>query len=132
MKTPLGASPEVAAGFVLRLRDAWVKSNRMLPADYLDVHARRILLDQRAYQKRVFADEEWIRGLLHTGASEGSAVPAYLPAALARKLPLLSRFPARILAEAVPQQDQYESHPAALEVIALARVLPARARAARS
>ena len=126
-KTPLGASPEVAAGFVERVRDAWTKANRLLPADYLDVHARRILLDQRAYQRRVLADAEWIRALL-SPPGDRSAIPAYLPASLARRLPLFSRFPARLVAEVVPQQDQYETHPLALRVLALARVAPARHR----
>ncbi len=132
MKTPLGASPEVAAGFSARVREAWTRHGRMLPADYLDVHARRILLDQRAYQKRVLWDEEWIRALLaplpQAPTSSIPAVPTYLPAALARRLPLFARFPARVLAEAVPQQDQHETHPVALRALALARVLPPRQR----
>jgi len=125
--TPLGSSPEVASSFSLRIREAWVKANRMLPPDYLDVHSRRVLLEQRKYQMRELADAQWIRALLH-GVSGERPVPTYLPAELARKMPLFARFPARLIAEVVPQQDQSESHPVALRVVAIARQVSARVR----
>jgi hypothetical protein len=125
--TPLGNSPEVASSFSLRIRDAWMKANRMLPADYLDVHSRRVLLEQRKYQMRELADAQWIRALLH-GVSPERPVPTYLPADLAKKMPLFARFPARLIAEVVPQQDQSEPHPVALRVIAIARQVSARGR----
>lgn len=52
-----------------------------------------------------------------------------LPAALAKQLPLFHRFPARLLAEAFPQQDQLDPGPVALRVVALGRVVAGRARA---
>ena len=127
MKTPLGGSPGVAAGFVARVREAWSRANRLLPGDYLDLHTRRLLLEKRAYQKRQLNNEVWIRALL-TQPGESAPIPAYLPEALGRWLPLFARFPARLLAEAVPQQDQSETHPVALRVAALARVVTGRAR----
>ncbi len=128
MKTPLGASPEVALGFITRLREAWSKATRILPADYLDHHARRLLLDQRLYQKRRLANATWIRALF-TPAGASVPVPAYLPEAIGPWLPLFARFSARLIAEALPQQDQHESSPAALRVCALARVLAPKGRA---
>ena len=127
MKTPLGDSPEVALGFIARLREAWAKASRILPADYLDHHTRRLLLDQRAYQKRSLGNAAWIRALL-TPAGASVPVPAYLPEAMGPWMPLFTRFSARVIAEALPQQDQHESSPVALRVCALARVLPPRGR----
>jgi hypothetical protein len=40
---------------------------------------------------------------------------------MAKKLPLYRRFPARLIAEVHLQVDQYETHPAALKVLALVR-----------
>lgn len=128
MKTPLGGSPEVALGLITRLREAWSKASRILPADYLDHHARRLLLDQRLYQKRRLAGAIWIRALFTpTGASV--PVPTYLPEAMGPHLPLFARFAARLIAEAIPQQDQHESSPVALRVCALSRVVAPRPRA---
>ena len=127
MRTPLGASPGVAAGFVARVREAWVKSHRLLPADYLDIHTRRLLLEQRSYQKRELWGDTYLRALI-APSGEGSGIPVYLPAPIAKQLPLFARFPARVIAEAFPQQDQLEAHPVALRVTALARVVPGRAR----
>ncbi len=122
-KSPFGALPEVAAGWSGRIREAWVKApNRMLPADYLEANTRRVLLEQRSYQRRDLCNELWVRGeIIPTGLS--TAVPVYLPDAVARWLPLFARFPARVIAEAVPQQDHAESAPVALRAVALARLV---------
>lgn len=127
LATPLGSSPEVAASFSLRVRDAWIRANRILPPDYLDVHTRRVLLEQRRYQMRDLLGAQWIRALVHTASGERPA-PAYLPAELAKKLPLFVRFPARLVVEALPAQDQNEGHPVALRVLALARAVTGRTR----
>jgi hypothetical protein len=99
----------------------------MVPADYLDVHARRILLDQRSFQRRILCNEEWVRALLAL-PGQPVHVPTYIPAASARWLPLFGRFAARVIAEIVPQLDQHEGHPLALRVVALARVVSPRTR----
>ncbi len=131
MKTPLGESPEMALGLITRLREAWAKATRILPADYLDHHARRLLLDQRLYQKRKLAGAIWLRALF-TPAGASVPVPVYLPEAVGPWLPLFTRFSARLIAEAIPQQDQHESSPVALRVRALARVVTPRLRARSS
>ena len=123
--TPLGSSAEVASNFSLRVREAWAKANRMLPPDYIDVHSRRVLLEQRKYQKRELSGAEWIRALLH-GPMADKGIPTYLPIELAKKLPLFSRFSARLVVEALPQQDQSESQVVALRVLALARTVAGR------
>jgi hypothetical protein len=118
--------PDVIESLLARVRDAWSKANRALPASYLDTQSERTLLEQRRYQKRTLLDAEWIRGLWHGSGSAEGAIPAYLPAALEKRLPLFRRFAARLIAETLPQQDQYEAHPLALRVVALARVVRGR------
>jgi hypothetical protein len=130
MQTPLQGSPEIVEGFIERMREAWSKANRLLPATYLDTHTERILLEQRHYQRRDLLDGSWIRALLKVQDEDGK-MPVYLPMHLQRRLPLFKRFPARIIVEALPQQDQYESHPVAHRALALARLLPALQRGAR-
>ncbi len=130
MQTPLQGSPEIVEGFIERMREAWSKANRLLPPTYLETHTERMLLEQRHYQRRDLFDASWIRALLTVQAEDGK-MPVYLPMHLQRKLPLFKRFPARIIVEALPQQDQYESHPVAHRALALARLLPALQRGAR-
>jgi hypothetical protein len=55
-------------------------------------------------------------------------VPVYLPEAAAKKLPLYQRFKARLIAEVQLAVDQYETHPAALRVLAVGRLVPAPGR----
>ena len=125
--TPLGSSPEVAASFSIRVRDAWVKANRMLAPDYLDIHSRRVLLEQRKYQIRELIGASWIRALLHSPSTE-KPIPTYLPADLKKQLPLFIKFPARLIVEILPQQDQNEPQNIALKGLALARTIAGRPR----
>ena len=122
LKTELQGAPEVVEALVLRVRDAWSKANRLLPPNHLETQPERLLLERRNYQKRDLLDGEWIRALF-TPVGADAPVPIYLPAALARRLPLFKRFGARVIAEVHPQQDQYESHPVALRVLAIARLV---------
>ncbi len=128
LAVPLAASPEGAASMTDRIREAWSKANRLLRPDHLDTTSRRVLLDQRKYQLREIFDDQWIRALL-TPLGGRAAIPTYLPASLARSLPLLARFAARVVAEVVPQQDEAEALPVALRVGALGRTVAARGRA---
>lgn len=121
LKMPLEGAPEVVQSFLLKVRDAWTAANKVLPPDYLVSHTERTLLNQRQYQKRELLDDEWIRALWSMG--EGTSMPAYIPAKLAKRLPLFRQFSARVIVEALPQQDMYETHPVALRVVTLARVL---------
>ncbi len=115
-------APEVADGLISRIREAWSRANRLLPATYLETHPERALLEQRRYQRREVLDATWIRAVLTVHAGD-LPVPTYLPIALEKRLPLFKSFAARAVVEAIPQQDQYESHPLALRVVSLARVI---------
>jgi hypothetical protein len=116
-------TPEAARGMSERIREAWEKANRKLPEDHLGAQIEQRVLEKRQYQKRELLDDEWIRALFTPRGSEG-AVPSYLPAKLSKRLPLFPRFPARLLVELYPQQDQREKHQAALKVVAVARLSP--------
>ena len=50
-------------------------------------------------------------------------IPTYLPDSLSEELPMYTRLRARLVAEVRMAEDQYESHPAALKVLALGRVV---------
>lgn len=124
---PQAASPESTASMTDHIREAWSRANRLLRPDHLDATSRRVLLEQRSYQHRELYDEPWIRALL-TPPGSRAAIPAYLPASLAKALPLFGRFSARVVAEVVPQQDEAETFPVALRVGALSRTVLTRGR----
>lgn len=116
-------APEVARGLTDRIREAWDKANRKLPADHLDNQILQKLLAERKYQKREVLDGEWIRALyLSSPSANDPPVPTYVPSKLAKRLPLFPRFTVKMLVELYPQQDLRESCDAALKVVALARV----------
>jgi hypothetical protein len=126
----LRSTPAVTEGLTTRVRQAFGRVKRAVPAGHLEAQTDRALLEQRRYQQRTFCGEPHLRALLHAG--EGRSMLAYLPSSTAMLLPLLQHFPARLIAEALPSTDQYETHPFALRVLALARlVTPVTARGAR-
>jgi hypothetical protein len=117
------SAPAVAEGLTTRLRDTFQKGKRVVPPGYFDAQVERAALEQRLYQRRDVLGDRHIRALLHL---EGAAapVPVYLPDHLAKRLPLFLRFRARVVAEVHGPVDAYETHAAALKVIALGRMMP--------
>jgi hypothetical protein len=114
---------QVAEGMTARIRDAFQKARRGVAPDYLEAQTERALLERRAYQRRQVLGMTAIRGLLHSAISSSiRPAPVYLPEDIAKKLPLFSRFRARMIAELYLQEDQYEAHPGALKALALGRV----------
>jgi hypothetical protein len=123
----------IADGMTLRLKEAFTQVNRSLPANYVDSSVERILLEQRQYQKRVILGSSRLRTALVPAAAggatgKGAGIPAYLPEYLQAELPMFQRFRATLIAEAHSQQDQFETHPFSLVVLALGRVLPVPGR----
>jgi hypothetical protein len=117
--------PQVIEGFTARVREAFQKGRRTVGPDYLDTQAERALLEGRHYQRRKILGMTAIRALLHPALGGGARpAPVYVPDSLADKLPLYARFRARLIAELTMQEDQYETHPAALKALALGRVIP--------
>lgn len=124
LKLPdLRTAPAVVEGLTTRIQEAFAQGKRAVPQGYLDAQVERALLEQRHYQRRSVFGGRHLRSLL-TAAGSSQQIPGYLPDALAQKLPLYQRFKARVIAEIHPQVDQYETHPVALRVVALARALP--------
>lgn len=116
------ASPDVVSAMTAKVREAFQNaSSRTVSASFLDEQTERALLEKRALQKRDVFGGAYARSILAFGGT--SAVPTYLPWDVAKKLPLFRRLRVRVLVEAHHQADQYESHPAALKVVALARIV---------
>ena len=119
----LRTSPVVVESLTLRIRETFAQGKRAVPPTYLDTQVERALLEQRHYQRRAVFGGPHLRALL-TPSGSAQAYPAYMPDALAQKLPLYQRFKARLIVEIHPQLDQYETSPLGLRVIALGRALP--------
>jgi len=121
LSTPLmSGSNEPVRNVLDHLRKLYGQSKRALSLDYLNETVERGLLEQRQYARRKLFGGEVLRGELSVG--EKHRVVVYLPEALDRQLPLMTRFETRMIAEAHLRQDQSESHPYALKVITLGRV----------
>ncbi|AKT36749.1 DUF2169 family type VI secretion system accessory protein [Chondromyces crocatus] len=124
LDTPgMSRAGSVAESLSTRVRDAFTQAYRSLSPSFLDEHAERTLLEQRAHQKRTLLGQSWLRGLL-TPAPGQSPIPTYLPESLSTELPMYQRFKVRLVAEARLQLDQLEQHPIALRAVALARLVP--------
>jgi len=124
LKTPgLSSAPAVSDGLTTRIKEAFGQGRRSVPAGYVDTHTERVLLEQRYYQKRAVLGEKYLRALLPLPGSS-APLPTYLPEAVSSRLPMYQRFRARLIVEVHQQEDQYESNPLALRVLALSRMTP--------
>lgn len=120
LQTPgLSSAPSVSEGLTSRIREAFTREKKSLSADYLDTQMERALLAGRHYQRRDVLGETHLRFLLRTG--EGSPVVGYIVEEVAKKLPMFKRFRGRMVAEVHLVEDQYETAPHALRVVAFAR-----------
>jgi hypothetical protein len=127
VQTPgLSAAPAVSEGLTRRIREAFVKEKTM-PSDYLDTQMDRVLSMGRHYQKRTVLGGKYLRCLLWPPGEE-QAVLGYLPEEVGSKLPMWKRFPARLIAEVHPAQDEHEAPAHAVRVLAVARVGAAKAK----
>jgi hypothetical protein len=115
---------DVAEGFTRRVEQAFAASARSVPPGYLQGSVDKLLLDGRHYRKKSVFSEPRIRAELACPGSD--PIPAYLPVALAMRLPLFARFRSVLVVELRTQEDQHEAHPHALVVLAIARVLAGR------
>jgi hypothetical protein len=122
LQTPgLSAAPAVCEGLTNRIREAFSKEKKALPADYLDAQMERVLLSERQYQKRKVLGGVYLRVLVWL-PGEKDALIGYLPQDVAEKLPAYRRFRARVAVEVHPRKDQYEGRDEALRVVALGAV----------
>lgn len=86
----------------------------------IDAEVERALDGSRQYDERTVLGAKFLRATIGSGAD---AAPAYVPESARDFLPLLGAFRARLVAEVHPRQDRTESHPIALRVIAIARLI---------
>jgi len=117
------AAPAIPEGLTVRLREAFASGRRPLSSTELDAHIERALITKRHYQKRELFGGQKLRALL-TMSGAKRPIPAYLPVAVARELPLSLRFRARLVVEAYFRVDQYEACATALKVFALGWFMP--------
>ncbi|MGK3961305.1 DUF2169 domain-containing protein [Sorangium sp. So ce118] len=128
VQTPgLSAAPAVSEGLTARIRDAFAKEKKALPADYLDTQVERVLLSGRHYQKREVLGGSFLRCLVRL-PGESQAIVGYLPEEVGKKLPMWKSFRARLIAEVHPPQDQYETLGRAVKVLGVARAGVAQAK----
>jgi hypothetical protein len=137
LATPgLMSAPAVAEGLTKRIEDAFAQGKRVVATGYLEAQRERALLEQRQYQRRSVLGGKHLRGLLRpsgaepaagvrlgSGGKQAGAVPVYLPESIAEELPMYPRFRARVIAVLRLAADRYETHPAALRALALARLV---------
>lgn len=123
LKTPwLKGASGIAEGLTAKLKEVFGRGNRVLPPRYLEGHTERMLIEQRAYQKRMVLGKMCIRSLLHLPGQQGG-IPVYLPESLGQELPAFQRFAVRMLAEVRGKVDQYEVQEVALRGAGLGRVI---------
>jgi len=122
-------SPTLPEGLSTRIREAFIREKKSLPADALDVQAERALLAGRHYQRREVLGGTFIRLLLRL-TTDGQPLVVYAPEVVAKKLPMYRRFRARLIAELHPSQDQYEARGEALRTLALGTITATERRRA--
>lgn len=124
LATPgLLAAPAAFEGFTARIREAFRRTRRAVPPEYIQIQVERALVEQRRYQQRTFHGQPHLRALL--AGADRQSILAYVPAAAASLLPLSARLHARLVAELHPVADQLETQPFVARVVALARLLRA-------
>ena len=113
-----GGSPSSEATSAL-LRQAEQAAGQLW--GYLSSQVTRAVLEERHFKRRTVLGEVRIRAEIATPS--GESIPAYIPATVATKLPMLSAFPSVVLADLRPREDAQEAHAEALLVWALGRVV---------
>ncbi|MRG96385.1 DUF2169 family type VI secretion system accessory protein [Polyangium spumosum] len=123
LKTPwLKGASGIAEGLTAKLKEVFGRGNRVLPPRYLEGHTERMLLEQRAYQKRTVLGKTCIRSLLHVPGVQGG-VPVYLPEALGQELPAFQRFAVRMVGEVRGRVEQYEGQEVAVRGVGVGRAV---------
>ena len=113
------------ANMIARVRDA-IRTAKVDFGGFSSEHLPRLveqgLLEQRLYRKQQFRGAPHLRAHLAGGPPSGTLV--YLPAEAAPHLPMEYEFPARLIAEALPNLDDGDAWRHALRVLCIARHVP--------
>lgn len=111
----------IANELVTRIRDAFDSAAADAPPGYLDAQIEHMLVADRAYRYITLWGRNWVRASF-TPRGARAGIPAYVSESAANQLPMFSHFEALVLAAVDMREDQYETHPLALRLCALARV----------
>ena len=123
LRTPdMRSPPSVTEGYTTRIQEALKRAKRAPTPTYLDEQTERVLVEARHYQRRTVYGAPHLRAQIQMIGTSARAWPLYVPEPAATRLPMFARFTTRVLAEVGFQESQYEAHPSALRVLALARV----------
>ncbi len=115
-------SPDVVAGMIRRVEDAFREGDRVVGPEYLKEQVERALISRRAFQRKDVFGDKHLRAQFFFPDGE-SGFPTYLKEVLVSKLPLFRHLPVRLLVEPHFQADQFEVHDAAFKVVALGRIV---------
>ncbi|MDI3289606.1 DUF2169 domain-containing protein [Polyangium sp. 15x6] len=94
---------------------------RVVSSAEVAARVERILLENRRHQRRAVFGGKHLRGAWQLPAGERE-LPVYFPEALAERMPMFTKFTARMVAEAHLPADAREASPVALRGVAIARV----------
>lgn len=115
-----GGASEIAENLTAKITEAFTQANRAVPARYLEHHTERMLLHQRAYQKRTVLGKTCVRGVLAMpGGREGLAV--YLPEEAAKELPAILRVSIRAVGTLRRRLEEDENNGLSVTTAALGR-----------
>lgn len=122
LDSPLGLRVPGTAERIGRELDALFLPKHRAAVDGLDGKVERLLLEDRSFARRPVFGAPHVRATL-TCRDDDTPVVVYLREEVADKLPLFASFRCRLLVEVHPRQDGLESHPLALLVVALGRLV---------
>jgi hypothetical protein len=114
--------PTLAAALTAHMRDLIARKTEKPPMADPIAQMDMDLLCSRYFQRRSVFGGTHLRCTLRLCGAKGPLV-AYVPQSLAPRLPLLRRFPARLVAEVHPPLDEREASRHALRALALGRVM---------
>ncbi|TKC94134.1 DUF2169 family type VI secretion system accessory protein [Polyangium fumosum] len=99
---------------------AQAKKRIVTPAE-VALRTERLLLEHRRYQRQAVFGGKHLRGIVQIPGEEHE-MPVYLPEALVEVLPMSTRFPARLVAEAHLAADAQAAGPVALRGVGITRI----------
>jgi len=115
-------SATVAQSLASRILASFTRVRRPAGQDYLEREVQRALVEQRRNKVGMHAGAPHARATLGL-QGERSPLLCFVPKPALPYLPLASKLQGRMIVEATPLADQYESHAFALRLVAVARRL---------
>lgn len=126
LKASAEVAPEIATRALRQLHESM--RELALPSGYFSDLVERELVQTRSFKKLTLLGHPRIRADLTLVSDVRGTLPFYVSDAAAQQLPMLNEVPIIALVEVRPREDASESNSYALVVLALGRVIKARAR----